>query len=251
MTSHTLEVATRSHVGRVRPHNEDAFVALAARGVVVVADGMGGHKAGEVASLLAAEVVANALCDVQESDGADDLDSLMQVGRAVELANEAIAARVRREPQLAGMGTTLVAAMFRHERIFYAHVGDSRLYRLRNGRMRQLTRDHSLVQQLIDQGIFRSRAEARDAGVGDNVLIRSLGVAGALEVDIDDAPLQPEDTYLFCTDGLCGKVSDREIARLLRRSDASLEDLADDLERAALDAGGPDNITLVLARPRL
>jgi protein phosphatase len=251
LTVHPLELATRSHVGLVRAHNEDAFAALAAEGVVVVADGMGGHNAGEVASELAVEAAANALCDVQEADLADDIDSLMHIGRAAELANGAILERTRREPQLAGMGTTAVLAMFRHQRIFYAHVGDSRLYRMRDGRLRALTRDHTLVQQLLDQGLFRDRAEARLAGVGDNVLIRSLGVDGAVEVDVGDAPLQRDDIYLFCTDGLCGKVPDEELQRLLCAPGHGLDALADRLQQAALDAGGSDNITLVLARPRL
>ncbi len=250
MTVHALDLAARSHVGRVRTHNEDAWVALARQGVVVVADGMGGHSAGEVASRLAVDRIAAALADLQERDFADEIDSLMQVGQALEQANRAVVESAHSDPRLAGMGTTVVAALFRNERIFFAHVGDSRLYRLRGGRLRRLTRDHSLVQQLLDQGLFRNRAEARMAGVGDNVLIRSIGVDGQVEVDVGDAPLHPGDLFLLCTDGLCGKVPDKVLGELLRQP-GDLEQLAERLQQAGLDAGGTDNITLVLVRPRV
>ncbi len=251
MIVNVIDVACRSHVGHVRKLNEDAYVALPKQGVVAIADGMGGHRAGEVASQIAVEVAADALCDMQETESPDELYSLLYVERAVEKANQKIVARVRQDPELAGMGTTLVAIAFRHGRVFFAHVGDSRLYRFRNGRLKSLTRDHSLVQQLMDQGLFRDREEAHEAGVGDNVLIRSLGMDPEVEVDVSEAPIQPDDLYLLCTDGLCGKVPDDAIAAVLSGADGDLEACSERLQQLALDAGGVDNITVVVVRPQL
>jgi len=250
MTVNTLEIAFRTHVGLVRLRNEDYLAALPQQGVVLLADGMGGHRAGDVASRLAVETAVNELLPAQSDDSADDLESLLRVGQAVEAANQAIFRTVRLQPELSGMGTTIVAAVFREQRIFYAHVGDSRLYRIRRGRMRRLTRDHSLVQQMVDEGVFRNRAEARAAGVGDNVLTRTLGLDPQVEVDVGDAVLAPDDLYLFCSDGLSNKVPDREILGILRAAGSDLDARAEALLQAALDAGGSDNITLVLARPR-
>lgn len=250
MTVNSLELACRSHVGLVRENNEDSYTADEDYGLLVVADGMGGHCSGEVASRIAVESAAEELGHAQHEDLADELDSLLVAGRAIERANQAIFDEVGVHPEQRGMGTTLVVALFRDDRIYFAHVGDSRLYRLRNGRLHRLTRDHSLVQHLVDEGLFRSRAEAHEAGVGDNVLTRCLGQDPNVEVDVGDADLQSGDLFLCCTDGLTGMLSDERIATLLD-VDGSLETAAARLEAAALGSGGTDNVTLVLARPIL
>ena len=154
-------------------------------------------------------------------------------------------------PELSGMGTTLVLAIFRDGRIYHAHVGDSRLYRVRYGRMRRLTRDHSLIQQMIDDGVFMNRTQAREAGVRDNVLTRSLGMQRQAEVDVGDALIESGDSYLICSDGLHGMLSDTLISRILRDPDGDLEGQVQALIDAALEAGGNDNVTAVLIRPRL
>ncbi len=245
-----LEVAARTHLGLVRRQNEDAYLALPVQGVLAVADGMGGHRAGEQASRRAVDAATGVLMMTQRADRFDDLENLGRVGRAVRVANQQVRQAAAENAQFSGMGTTLVVAMFRDQRVFYAHAGDSRLYRLRAGRLRQLTRDHSLVQQLVDQGVFRDRAEAHAAGVGDNVLVRSLGMEAGVEPDVGDQPLRPDDLFLLCTDGLCGKVPDAEIEAALAQPGAPLEQLADRLVQVALDAGGTDNVTVVLARPK-
>jgi protein phosphatase len=249
VTLHRLEVGSRTHVGRIRTRNEDAYAAMPDQGVVIVADGMGGHRGGQRASRLAVDTALEVLLAVQRADRVDDLQSLARVGKSIELANAAVARAAAREPALAGMGTTLVVALFRDQHVFYAHVGDSRLYRWRGGQLRQLTRDHSLIQQLVDQGVFADRAQAYAAGVGDNVLVRSLGMETQVEPDVGDAPLEPGDLFLLCTDGLAGKVPDETIAAALSDPQATLESRAGALLQAALDAGGSDNVTLVLARP--
>ena len=176
--------------------------------------------------------------------GADQL-----AGLAVEAANHALLDTCIERPELSGMGTTLVVALFREGRVFYAHVGDSRLYRVRFGRIRRLTRDHSLIQHMIDDGVFLNRAEARRAGIRDNVLTRSLGMQRQAQVDVGEMPLEDGDAFLACSDGLHGLVGDNEIARILRDPDGDIERQAQALLDAALDAGGQDNISLVLARP--
>jgi serine/threonine protein phosphatase PrpC len=250
MTVNSLELACRSHVGLVRENNEDSYTADEDYGLLVVADGMGGHCSGEVASRIAVEAAAEELGHAQHKDLADELDSLMVAGHAIERANQAIFQEVAEHAELAGMGTTLVSALFRDNRVYFAHVGDSRLYRVRKGHLHRLTRDHSLVQHLLDEGLFRDREEAHEAGVGDNVLTRCLGQDPNVEVDVGDADLEAGDLFLACSDGLTGMLSDREISELLNK-DESLEMAAARLEAAALGKGGNDNVTLVLARPLL
>lgn len=251
MRVNQLELASSTHVGLVREGNEDALLSSAEQGFVLVADGMGGHRAGEVASQLAVETAAEILSKVQRDDKADELESLLWIGQSVEAANRTICAAAERQPAWRGMGTTLVAAMFRGNHIFYAHVGDSRLYRLRNGVLRQLTRDHSLVQQLLDDGTCLSREQAHEMGIGDNVLTRSLGLDPDVEVDIGDNALQADDLYLFCSDGLTGPLPNGQIRDILRARGRRLQSMAAELLDAALNQGARDNVTLVLARPRL
>lgn len=246
-----LDVAIRTHVGLVRSSNQDWLHADGDLGVLVLADGMGGHRGGEVASQLAVQAVIDALIPAQREDLADDMESLMRVGEAAKFANRLLLEKSHANPDLKGMGTTVVLAIFRGGRIFYAHVGDSRLYRVRYGRMRRLTRDHSLIQQVIDDGVFLNRHEAREGGVKDNILTRSLGMEFRAEVDVGDAILGAGDTYLFCSDGLHTLVPDDIIARILRDPEGDLEDQAQTLTDAALSAGGRDNVSLILARPRL
>ena len=251
MTIHALQLASRSHIGRVRAHNQDWLRTDQGRGIVALADGMGGHRAGEVASRIAVDTVFAELVPAQRMSAADDMECMLRVGRAVEEANQALLETCVQRPELSGMGTTLVVAIFRDRHVYYSHVGDSRLYRVRFGRIRRLTRDHSLIQHMIDDGIFMNRAAARAAGIRDNVLTRSLGMQRQAEVDVGEALLEPGDTYLLSSDGLHGLVSDNEIGRILREPDGDLDAQADALIEAAMAAGGNDNISVVLARPRI
>lgn len=248
MTVHRLECEHRTHVGLVREINEDQLGCYPEQGVMVLADGMGGHRAGEVAARIAVETAARALLPVQTDDAADDLESLLWAGQAVEAANQAVFEAMGRDASLTGMATTLVLAMFRGGRVFHAHVGDSRLYRLRDGRLGCLTRDHSLVQELLDNGLFGTRREVNEAGIGDNILTRGIGLNAEVEVDVGDARVLPGDVYLMCSDGLCGRVTDDRIEEIMLRHQR-LEVIADGLLAAALEAGGRDNISLIVASP--
>jgi protein phosphatase len=251
MGAHRLEIAFRSDVGLVRTSNQDRVAVDPTCGALVLADGMGGHRAGEVASRIAADRALAELRTAQTQSVADKMAGLLRVGHVVEMANQALLDACAERPELSGMGTTMVVAAFRDGRLFYAHVGDSRLYRVRLGRMRRLTHDHSLVQRLIDDGVFLNRAEARQAGIGENVLTRSLGMQQQADVDVGDALIETGDTYLICSDGLHGLVPDSEIARILRDPAGDLEAQAQALLNAALGAGGNDNVSLILARPLL
>jgi protein phosphatase len=244
-----LEVAAVSNVGRVRHNNQDAFRIDVERGVVLVADGMGGHKGGEVASRVAADAVVRGLFATGNAAAEEPSAMLGRLGRVVEEANAALFRTVAVAPELDGMGTTVVVAVFRNGHVYHAHVGDSRLYRWRGGLLEPLTRDHSLVQSLIDRGVFETREQARAAGVGNNILTRGLGVEQNVEVELSSRPLEPGDLYLLCSDGLSGMVDDAAIADVLGECGGHLDGAADELLRLALEAGGVDNVTLVLARP--
>jgi protein phosphatase len=251
MGAHRLDLASRCHTGLVRRYNQDEVAFDIELGAAVLADGMGGHRAGEVASRIAAQRALDELVAAQRDAVTDTAAGLSRIGRAVEAANEALLDTCDAQPELHGMGTTLVVTAFRDRRVFYAHVGDSRLYRVRFGRMRRLTHDHSLIQRMVDDGVFLSREAARAAGIRDNVLTRSLGLQRQAEVDVGDGVLEAGDTYLICSDGLHGLVSDNDIARLLRDPQGDLETQAQSLLDAALNAGGADNVSLVLIRPVL
>jgi len=251
MGAHRLAIATRSHVGLVRDSNQDRIAVDADCGAAVLADGMGGHRAGEVASRIAAERALDELRIAQRETVNDTMAGLLRIGHTVEAANGALLDTCVTHPELTGMGTTVVVTAFRDRRVFYAHVGDSRLYRVRYGRMRRLTRDHSLIQRMVDDGVFANRAAAREAGIRENVLTRSLGMQRQTDVDVGDALIESGDTYLICSDGLHGLITDNEIARLLREPQGDLEAQADTLLDAALGAGGNDNVSLILARPIL
>jgi len=244
-----IEVACCTDVGLVRKTNEDYLRVLPEQGIVALADGMGGHSAGEVASEVAVEVAVEELHHAQRFLEMDAVQALMSLGQAVERANASVYTLAGKYPELRGMGTTLVLALFHGGRVFYAHVGDSRLYLFRNGRLMQLTRDHSLIQEVVDHGIFPNRGEAREAGVGENVLTRSLGFDLNLSVDVDEVPVRPGDLFLFCSDGLSAPVPKKEIEKLMGAGQLSLESRARTLVNCAKDAGSTDNISVVLARP--
>ena len=238
LTAPGVEYAWRTDIGRVRSRNEDSVAVDAGTGLLVVADGMGGHNAGDVASRMAIEGVIGAM---QASTGEAD-DRLVA---AVRQANLAIYAAAGEDYERSGMGTTVVAVWLRPTRLVVAHVGDSRLYRLRDGVIEALTRDHSQVQDLVDRGIL-TPAQAR-ASTRKNFLSRALGTDP--DVVIDSAAHTPAagDVYLLCSDGLTNMVEDEEIVAIIRGS-ASLAAATDLLVSQANEYGGRDNISVALAR---
>ena len=246
---HSLIYSASTETGLVRKNNQDAFYTSPEYGLVVVADGMGGHKGGEIASDIAVRAIAENLEQQQWDDNSDEMQILLKLGAAVEAANQMIRQQALASSELSGMGTTVVVALFILGRVFLAHVGDSRIYRFRDNRLEQLTRDHSLVQQLIDSGIFLNVEEAEAAGIRTNVLTRGLGIEDQAEVDVSNELLQPDDLFLFCTDGLTAMLRDGDLERLLRHYQDDLDTAVERLVVGAMSAGGLDNITVVLARP--
>ncbi len=243
-----MEIVSRTHKGRVRSINEDSIAVLPDFGLAILADGMGGYAAGEVASLLAVQTIAKELIPVVMNP---DIDSgYLELEQAVNHANNSIFSAVEQKVGSEGMATTIVVVIFCDDRALFAHLGDSRLYRLSSKGLEQLTSDHSIIQELVDQGMFFSIREAMEAGVPNNVLTRGLGVEQHIRLDIGEAILREEDIYLLCSDGLTNMVSDAQITELIRSNSHCLEQAGDQLIRTALENGGIDNISLVLARAR-
>ena len=227
-----VEVAQLSDTGRVRLHNEDRAIATAR--ILAVADGMGGAKAGEVAAQVAVDSLSGLTAVNSET-----------VRRAIERANRAIRRMASEDPDKSGMGTTMTAALLRDDRLDVIHVGDSRAYLWREGRLSQVTEDHSVVGELVRRGSIT--AEEAEVHPHRNVITRALGAEAEVQADTVSTGLQDGDVVLLCSDGLSSYVAEADIAAALEGSD-SLADAARALVAKANGAGGADNVTVVLAR---
>jgi protein phosphatase len=224
--------------GRKRPSNEDAFGFSVEHGVYVVCDGMGGAAAGEIASSIAVDEVLRELSERSEAGV-----PLPQVAeKAVCLANEAIYSRAQRNPRLSGMGTTLVALVADERHVWVLNVGDSRCYRLRNGRLEQLTLDHSLVEEQVRMGRM-TQSEALRSPMR-NVITRALGTQNCVTPDCFEFAAESGDVFLLCSDGLTRELNDSAIESILD-SALPLQDRCTGLVEAAKKAGGHDNITCI------
>jgi PPM family protein phosphatase len=252
-TSAVFEIATRSDTGRVRPHNEDAVLAKPELGLVVLADGMGGYNAGEVASSMATTLLGSGLTAAFADRSPDDpagigkLWAEVALAREISCTNEVIHEAAANQPQYFGMGTTVVVALFFDDQVTVAHVGDSRLYRLREGTLEVLTRDHSVLQAQVDDGII-TPAQARQSKKGNNLLTRALGADPVVEADIVDHVTQTGDVYLLCSDGLTDMLADEEIADVLLEQGGQPDRCAERLVEMANEKGGRDNVTVALVR---
>jgi PPM family protein phosphatase len=236
MTGLGLRFAARSEIGKVRRNNEDA--GYAANDLLVVADGMGGHEAGELAS---AATIAAIVAAASDSSGADEV--LSQLAEAVVTSGEYIADVVASNRDLAGMGTTMTVVALRDDRIAMAHVGDSRAYVYRDSELKQMTKDHTFVQTLVDSG----EITLEEAAVHPrrNLMMRAIDGIHAVEVDLSVRETREGDRYLLCSDGLCGVIDASKIAECLSHED--LTQAVTMLIDAAMAAGAPDNITVVVA----
>jgi protein phosphatase len=236
-----LRSAASTHVGMRRQVNEDRYAIVPQLGLYLVADGMGGHKAGQVASHLSAQAAIRAI----EALRGASVSLAERLRHSVACANREIFAAAQVEPDLAGMGTTFVAMLFGGERLALAHVGDSRAYLLRQGRLRGLTDDHSVVAELLRRQEI-SEADAREHP-HRHVLTRALGVRSQIEPDLAEMTPQADDVFILCSDGLTTHVGDQQIAEVLSGQD-DLEQAAAQLVEEANQAGGLDNITVMLVR---
>jgi PPM family protein phosphatase len=228
------ESAGRTDPGRKRRRNEDAYVV--APPLFAVADGMGGAQAGEVAARLATAAF-------REYHEADELGGEARVAAIIKEANRRIYERARVDTEVSGMGTTVTAALVEGAQIVIGHVGDSRAYRVRDGRLEQLTKDHSLVADLVRSG--RISPEEADTHPQRSVITRALGTDPEVDVDSLAVDAQPGDLYLLCSDGLTTMLADEEILEILLGA-KSLEHAGKDLVKAANRRGGEDNVTVVL-----
>ncbi len=236
-----LSAAGRTDVGLRRSVNEDCFTLASDLGLYLVADGMGGHTAGQLASRLATAETVEALRSVAEASAT--LSEKLRY--CVAAANRQIFDTAKRKPELAGMGTTLVALLTRPGRVALAHVGDSRAYLVRGGRIRQLTDDHSLVAELVRrQEITPGAARGHPHR---HVLTRALGVRRSVEADLAELTPTAGDVVVLCSDGLTGLVEDTEIASAVA-ANRDLERICEHLVGVANDRGGEDNITVVLVQ---
>lgn len=231
--------------GLVRDNNEDCVALDTDNHLAVLADGMGGYNAGEVASAMATSFIKTELGRWMGEGGHEA--SARELKRAMEIcidnANRSIFNAANADAQFAGMGTTLVMGVFQPTRAMIGHVGDSRCYRLRDGQFQQLTRDHSLLQEQIDAGLISP--EMAQFATHKNLVTRALGVEDTVLLEVNEFRIETGDLYLFCSDGLSDMVSDERIAAILAGT-ATMDDRGRALVDAANDGGGRDNISVIL-----
>ncbi len=242
-----FEFFSATDPGRLRRNNEDSVAVDFDASLVVLADGMGGYNAGEVASNIATSFIRTELGRwlIEAAAQASDADVRRAIDICVDNANRAIFNAAHSNPQYAGMGTTLVVGVFREGRLLLGHVGDSRCYRWRDGTLTQLTRDHSLLQEQIDAGLLTKEEAALSNN--KNLVTRAVGVDETVPLECHQHDLLGGDVLLMCSDGLSDMLDDEHISKVLQSS-TTLESCASALIDAANQAGGKDNIAVILSR---
>ena len=255
MTEHAaLDCATLSHPGMVRSHNEDSVFVDGEAGIAILADGMGGYNAGEVASGIAVNVVSSGILpdlrsgrELSKIDVASGLThAALLLQQQIAAANKGIYEAAQARPECAGMGTTIVTAVFCGNRVSIGHIGDSRCYRLRGDKFEQLTRDHSLLQEQIDSGQLTQ--EQAKFSLNKNLVTRALGIEAIVPADIVEYRVEAEDIYLLNSDGLTDMVEPDVIQKVVTEKRGDLALAAADLIDIANQNGGRDNISVVLVR---
>lgn len=250
----SIHFAAKSDVGKIRKNNEDSFLTDEELELFIVADGMGGHNSGEIASKMATEVIHSNFRRARDLDKDLDrtrvilgsnkpglLDNTNQLVSSVRLANQVIFESARTYPQHQGMGTTVVALSVKASIYSFAWVGDSRIYLVRDNKIEQLSNDHSLVQEQIDKGLMTT--EQAEQSEYKNVLTRALGNLSTVEVDAAELPMEDDDYLLLCSDGLSRMLTDAQILQAVL-SNKDPQSVCDTLIASANNAGGRDNITV-------
>lgn len=248
-----LEIIQLTDVGHRRDHNEDAIACDADLGLVVLADGMGGYNAGEVASEIAVLSIARDIKEGMSHVQQGQLDLLLDVQTeqqliidAVQNANVTIYNVAQSQPQYAGMGTTLVLGLFAHNQLLVGHIGDSRMYRLRQQQLTRLTDDHSLLQEQIKAGLI-SEAQAKHSA-NKNLVTRALGIDPEVSLELNQFDTEVDDIYLLCSDGLSDLIDDHVIGETLNMLSSDLPKTAQTFVDMANALGGHDNISVILVR---
>jgi len=244
----------KTDVGSFRDHNEDAIGCDEDIGLAVLADGMGGHRGGEMASAITVSTILEQVTENSRQIRSGDTDNesgysaeSLIIFDAVTQANSNVHTSSEANAQYRGMGTTVVVVMFYDDRLTVAHVGDSRLYRLRDGKLEQITRDHSLMQELIDRG-FYTPEQARNS-LNKNLVTRAIGIDEHVQIDIQEDIVMVDDLYLLCSDGVTDMIQDHVIAQTMQENLDDLDKAASELIRLSNQAGGKDNISALLAKP--
>lgn len=248
-----LEIFSQTHPGMVRSHNEDSVACEPAYGLAVLADGMGGYNAGEVASGIAVSVVVTEVSHslqnaspIDRDETSDEELGVMLLRNNIQKANASIFHAAESQPQYSGMGTTIVSGLFYDNRVVVGHVGDSRMYRLRGEVLETVTRDHSLLQEQIDGGII-SVEDAR-LSKNKNLVTRAVGIDAQVVPEIHVLDVLVGDVYLLCSDGLNDMVEDEDIQSTLYALQNNLPLAASQLIQMANDNGGRDNISVILVK---
>jgi protein phosphatase len=248
-----LKAIGLTHVGRQRQHNEDSYLVADEAKLFLVADGMGGHAAGEIASKIAVDAISEFIVHTKEDDGTWPHAYDEHFGRAtnrlmaaLRLANTRVLEAMRKDARLRGMGTTVVACLADDSTMSVAHVGDSRAYLIRDGALSRLTNDHSWVFEQVQAGML-TEAEAEKHPLR-NVITRALGGALSVTPDASEVESRPGDVYLLCSDGLTGMVPEDEILRIVSENGNDLEAACQTLIDIANERGGLDNVTAILVK---
>ena len=251
--SGVLEIVRLTDVGLQRDHNEDAIASDDSMGFVVLADGMGGYKAGEVASEMAVLSITAELMEGLANQQPGKVDSALGkqaeaqlIFDAVKSANEVIYSVSQSQPQCAGMGTTLVVGVFTNNKLLVGHVGDSRMYRLRDQKLSQITEDHSLLQEQIKSGLITP--EQAKYSANKNLVTRALGIDPEVELELNEYDVEVGDIYLVCSDGLSDLVDDEVIESALNKLMPDINVAAQALVQLANENGGKDNISVILIK---
>ncbi len=244
-----ISVARMSDVGLMRSQNEDSVASDLTTGLVMVADGMGGYKAGEIASQMTTLIVAAELAELMHQETKTRRTPYLSVAdmlkRAVAIANSRVYQISQEQPICSGMGTTMVAGVFNNNKLVIGHIGDSRLYRFRDGKLEQLTEDHSLLQEQINAGLI-TKEQARLSNDG-HLVTRALGTEAEVELELNEYDTLVGDCYLLCSDGLTDLVEDDEIEKTIALSNGNINLAASNLIRLANKFGGADNVSVVIA----
>ena len=248
-----IHITGLTDAGVVRDHNEDSISSNADLGLAVLADGMGGHKGGEVASALAVDTILKSLSESLSNIKTGEIDDetgysleSMAIEAAIKQANTIIYQASQKNKQYEGMGTTIVVLLFYDNRITIAHVGDSRLYRVRDNHLELMTRDHTLLQELVDRG-FYTPEEAQES-LNKNLVTRAVGVSPTVDIDLTEDMAAVGDIYLLCSDGLNDMISDDLIEDCIINFKDNLDTVASELINQAKQHGGKDNVSTLLAK---
>ncbi len=242
-----FQVGFKTDIGRKRTKNQDAGIVLPELGLFVVADGMGGHRGGEIASLTAIETISQSVRrDLEEKKMSNSYQILIN---AFKTANEIIFDQSSKDKNLFGMGTTTIALLFQNQELTIAHVGDSRCYFLRPDGIWQITRDHSLVEEKAREGLITRESMKTDPN--KNVITRSVGVEKNVDTEIYQMQTQMNDLFLICSDGLTGFVENKEILEITQKyafDEKNIQKATEELINLANQRGGADNITIIMTQ---